>query len=195
MPPSPRDLPVWGVVPIKDANSRNLSARQIESSLADLLEGIALSRGLRGRVVLFLSGTMQQGRPDIAEALNSLAAGRGMLSFLVQIEPQQPQGVVNFPSSFVQTNASTVKATTQSLQLLLNGQRDGSDIRKDFDIIVADGTALKNPAEIESLAPYIDYAVFLVGNAQEPTGVTEAMQALASNRNIATGVVVDQAAA
>jgi hypothetical protein len=117
------------------------------------------------------------------------------LSFLVQIEPQQPQGVVNFPNSFVQTNASTVKATTQSLQLLLNGQRDGSDIRKEFDIIVVDGTALKNPTEIESLAAYIDYAVFLVGDTQEPTGVSEAMRALAGNRNIATGVVVDQAAA
>jgi uncharacterized protein involved in exopolysaccharide biosynthesis len=195
VPSSPRDLPVWGVVPLKDANSHHLSARQIESSLTDLLEGIALSRGLRGRVVLFLSGTVQQGRPVIAEALNSLAAGRGMLSFLVQIEPQQPQGVVNFPNSFVQTNASTVKATTQSLQLLLNGQRDGSDIRKEFDIIVVDGTALKNPAEIESLAAYIDYAVFLVGDTQEPTGVSEAMRALAGNRNIATGVVVDQAAA
>jgi uncharacterized protein involved in exopolysaccharide biosynthesis len=195
IPPSPRELPVWGVVPIRDAHSGQLSARQIESSLTDLLEGIALSRGIRGRVVLFLSGTVQQGRPVIAEALNSLAASRGMLSFLVQIEPQQPQGVVNFPNSFVQTNASTVKATTQSLQLLLNGQRDGSDIRKEFDIIVVDGTALKSSAEIESLAPYIDYAVFLVGDVQEPTGVTEAMRALAGNRNIATGVVVDQAAA
>jgi uncharacterized protein involved in exopolysaccharide biosynthesis len=193
--PSPRDLPVWGVVPIRDAHSLNLSARQIESSLAELLEGIALSRGLRGRVVLFLSGTVQQGRPVIAEALNSLAGSRGMLSFLVQIEPQQPQGVVNFPNPFVQTNASTVKATTQSLLLLLNGQRDASDIRKEFDIIVVDGTALKDPAEIERLAPYIDYAVFLVSDAQEPTGVSEAMQALAGNRNIATGVVVDQAAA
>jgi uncharacterized protein involved in exopolysaccharide biosynthesis len=193
--PSPRDLPVWGVVPIKDASSRNLSARQIEGSLSELLEDIALTRGLRGRVVLFLSGAMQQGRPVIAEAMNSLAGGRGMLSFLVQIEPQLPQGIVNFPNPFVQTNTSTVKATAQSLLLLLNGQRDGSDIRKDFDIIVVDGTALKSPAEIESLAPYIDYAVFLVSDAQEPAGVTEAMRALAGNRNIATGVVVDQAAA
>jgi uncharacterized protein involved in exopolysaccharide biosynthesis len=193
--PAPRDLPVWGVVPIKDTLSRNLSARQIESSLTELLEGIAMSRGLRGRVVLFLSGTVQQGRPVIAEALNSLAGGRGMLSFLVQIEPQKLQGVVNFPSPFVQTNASTVKTAAQSLLQLLNGQRDGSDIRKEFDIIVIDGTALKSPAEIESLSPYIDYAVFLVSDAQEPTGVTEAMRALAGNRNIATGVVVDQAAA
>jgi hypothetical protein len=118
-----------------------------------------------------------------------------MLSFLVQIEPQKLQGVVNFPSPFVQTNASTVKTTTQSLLQLLNGQRDGSDIRKEFDIIVIDGTALKSPVEIESLSPYVDYAVFLVSDAQEPTGVTEAMRALAGNRNIATGVVVDQAAA
>lgn len=198
--PSAHDLPVWGVVPIRDVSSRGLSPQQIEGSLTELLEGIALTRGVRGRVVLFLSGTVQQGRPVIAEALNSLAVSRGMLSFLVQIEPQQPQGVVNFPSQFVQTSTSTVKATTASLLALFsgrpaNGQSGATDIRNDFDIIVVDGTVLKASNEIESLAPYIDYAVFLVSETHEPTGVSEAMQALAGNRNITTGVVVDQAAA
>lgn len=197
---SPEDLPIWGVVPIKDVASPQTSDRQDEGSLTELLEGIALSRGQRGRVVLFLSGSPQQGRPAIAEALNSLAVGRGMLSFLVQLEPQPPQGVVNFQNPFVQTNTSTVRTTTQSLQLLfsgrmMNGQRTASDIRTEFDIIVVDGTAMKSPMEIQTLAPYIDYAVFLVGDAHEPARMMEAMQALAGNRNIATGVVVDQAAA
>lgn len=197
---TPEDLPVWGVVPIKDIASPQTSVRQAEGSLTELLEGIALSRGQRGRVVLFLSGSPQQGRPVIAEALNSLAVRRGMLSFLAQLEPQQQQGVVNFQNPFVQTNTSTVRTTTQSLQMLfsgytMNGQRTGSDIRTEFDIIVVDGTAVQSPAEIHSLAPYIDYAVFLVGGAHEPARMMEAMQALASNRDIATGVVVDQAAA
>ena len=84
----------------------------IEGSLADLLEKIALTRGMRGRVVLTLSGSTQRGRPVIAEALNSLANRRGMLSFLVQLQRQEVQGVVSFPHPFVQTNASTVKTTT-----------------------------------------------------------------------------------
>ena len=192
------DLPVWAVVPVSASNGS--AARQIEGPLADLLEKIALSRGLRGRVVLVLSGSVQRGRPVIAEALNSLATGRGMLSFLVQLEPEQGHSVVNFPHPFLQTNASTVRATTQSLLQLLSGrptggQPAGSDIRSDFDIIVIDGTALQDPSDIANLAPYVDYAVFLVGDAHEPVVMTHAINALARNREMAKGVVIDQAAA
>jgi uncharacterized protein involved in exopolysaccharide biosynthesis len=192
------DLPVWAVVPLSAGNGA--AARQIEGGLADLLEKIALSRGLRGRVVLVLSGSAQRGRPAIAEALNSLATDRGMLSFLVQLQPEQAHSVVNFPHPFFQTSASTVRATTQSLLQLLSGrptdgQPAGSDIRADFDIIVVDGTALQDASDIANLAPYVDYAVFLVGDAHEPVVMTHAMNALARNRDVAKGVVIDQAAA
>jgi len=196
--PSPLDLPVWAVVPIQGPDVAHTS-RQIENPLIDLLESIALTRTVRGKVVLFLSGNVRQGRPVIAEALNSLAVSRGMLSFLAQLEVEHPQGVVSLQNRFVQTNANTVRATIRSLLLLLSGQsEDGqpkADIRTEFDIIVIDGTAIRNPVEIQSLASYIDYAVFLVNDTQQPVGISEAMQALAGNGKIVTGVVVDQAAA
>jgi hypothetical protein len=196
-PASPLDLPVWAVVPMQGAHA---STRHIEGSLADLLESIALTRGARGKVVLFLSGNLRQGRPAIAEALNSLAVGRGMLSFLAQLETEQPQGVVNLQNRFLQTNTNTVRATARSLLMLFSGRTaDGQagklDIRTEFDIIVVDGTAIRNPVEIQSLASYIDYAVFLVSDTQQPDAIADAMRALAGNSTIVTGVVVDQAAA
>jgi hypothetical protein len=197
--PSPLDLPVWAVVPMQGSGLSQISARQTENSLTDLLESIALTRTVRGKVVLFLSGNVRQGRPVIAEALNSLAVGRGMLSFLAQLETEHPQGVVSLQNRFVQTNANTVRATIRSLLLLLSGKsEDGQsrpDIRTEFDIIVIDGTAIRNPVEIQSLSSYIDYAVFLVNDTQQPVGISEVMRALAGNSGIVTGVVVDQAAA
>jgi hypothetical protein len=196
-PPSPLDLPVWAVVPIHGAH---VSARHIEGELTDLLESIALTRGARGKVVLFLSGNLRQARPAVAEALNSLAVGRGMLSFLAQLETEQPQGVVNLQNRFLQTNANTVRATARSLLMLFSGRTaDGQagkpDIRTEFDIIVVDATAIRNPVEIQSLASYIDYAVFLVSETQQPDAIADALPALAGNSTIVTGVVVDQAAA
>ncbi len=194
-PPSPLDLPVWAVVPAGRANPPHMSAPQIEGSLAEMLEQIALTRGMRGRVVLLLSGNVRQARPAIAEALNSLAIGRGMLSFLVQLEPEHPQGVVSFQNRFIQTNASTVRATVRSLLQLFAGAFDKADIRTEFDIIVVDGTMIRNPADIQILASYIDYAVFQVSETQAPDGISETLRALAGNNSIQTGVVVDQAAA
>ena len=196
-PPSPLDLPVWAVVPIHGAHG---SARHIEGELSDLLESIALTRGVRGKVVLFLSGNQRQARPAIAEALNSLAVGRGMLSFLAQLETEQPQGVVNLQNRFLQTNTNTVRATARSLLMLFSGrtaegQSGKVDIRTEFDIIVVDATAIRNPVEIQSLASYIDYAVFLVSETQQPDAIADALRALAGNSTIVTGVVVDQAAA
>ena len=198
-PPSPLDLPVWAVVPAGRANPPQLSAPQIEGSLTDMLEQIALTRGVRGRVVLLLSGNVRQARPAIAEALNSLALGRGMLSFLVQLEPEHPQGVVSLQNRFVQTSTSTVRSTVRSLLQLFAGPSmgtpDKADIRTEFDIIVVDGTMIRSPADIQSLASYIDYAVFQVSDNQAPDGISETLRALAGNNSIQTGVVVDQAAA
>ena len=109
-------------------------------------------------------------------------------------------GVVSFPHPFVQTNASTVTTTTQSLLQLFSGRsagraQTGTDIRSEFDIIVVDGTALQDPSEIASLAHYVDYAVFLVGDAHEPVSMTNALNALSRNRELAKGVIIDQAAA
>jgi hypothetical protein len=199
-PPSPLDLPVWAVVPIQNPILSHQSARQIENPLTDMLESIALTRTVRGKVVLFLSGNVRQGRPVIAEALSSLAVERGMLSFLAQLEVEHPEGVVSMQNRFVQTHANTVRATIRSLLLLFAGPSASdpsskSDIRTEFDIIVVDGTAIRNPVELQGLASYIDYAVFLVNDTQQPVGVSETMRALAGNSSIVTGVVVDQAAA
>ena len=176
------NLPVWGVVPYGSSLASSGGASQpppaIKRRLTDFLEKIALTRGLRGRVVLLLSGSAQHRKTMIAEALHGLALDRGMLSALVQIDPQRNER----PSAITpgQLRATTtLRTTSASLQMLLSGQAQGvsrlHDIRSDFDVIVVDGTSLQDPADIAGLADYIDFAVFLIDERQDGGQLAKAM--------------------
>ena len=193
------NLPVWGVVPYGSSLASGGGAGQpppeIKRRLSDFLEKIALTRGLRGRVVLLLSGSAQHRRTMIAEALHGLAIDRGMLSILVQVDPPG-----NEPIAPGKPRANTtVRTTSPSLQVLLSGRAPGvaqvHDIRSDVDVIVVDGTSLQNPADIAGLADYVDFAVFLIDERQDGGQLAKAMEILSSNGRIAKGVIVDQALA
>jgi hypothetical protein len=190
------DLPVWAVMPSDGARSAGRPAPDIKRRLTELLDKVALTRGLRGRVVLILSGDVQHGRPTIAEALNGLALDRGMLSVLIQVEPQGPGSVSTIARAPMRANA-TMRTTSSSLQMLLSGRGAGpaKDVRSEFDIIVVDGTALQDPAEIAGLADHIDFAVFLVDERQDGEMLLRAMEILSPKRHIAKGVIVEQALA
>jgi hypothetical protein len=192
------DLPVWGVMPFASlaASGGGGPAPDVKRRLTDFLETIALTRGLRGRVVLFLSGRALHGRSTIAEALSALALDRGMLSVLIQIEPQKYGTASDLAPGQVRAH-TTVRTTSPSLQTLLSNQGalQPGDFRSEFDIIVVDGTALQDPAEIAGLAGHIDFAVFLVDEKQDGEHMTRAMDVLSSNRHITKGVIVDQALA
>lgn len=191
------DLPVWGVMPFASlAAGAAAPAPDIKRRLAEFLETIALTRGLRGRVVLFLSGTPLHGRSVIAEALSTLARDRGMLSVLIQIEPEKYGTVPDISRGQVRPQA-VVRTSSPSLQTLLSDQQTSpaGDFRSEFDIIVVDGTALPDPAEIAGLANHIDFAVFLIDEKQDGAHMSKAMDVLSSNRHIAKGVIVDQALA
>ena len=114
------------------------TAARHQRRLTDLLEKIALTRGLRGRVVLLLSGNALHGRSVIAEALNSLALDRGMLSVLIQVEPQNIRTAsrpCTWPAACAHHRADNV---VRPCSMLLSGQRrtQAGDIRSEFDIIV-----------------------------------------------------------
>jgi hypothetical protein len=191
------DLPVWGVMPFASlAAGATAPSPDVKRRLADLLETIALTRGLRGRVVLFLSGTPLHGRCVIAEALSTLALDRGMLSVLIQIEPEKYGTVPDISRGQMRPQA-VVRTSSPSLQTLLSDQQasPAGDFRSEFDIIVVDGTALPDPAEIAGLANHIDFAVFLIDEKQDGAHMSRAMDVLSSNRHIAKGVIVDQALA
>jgi uncharacterized protein involved in exopolysaccharide biosynthesis len=192
------DLPVWGVMPSGGLAGAGKPSPELKRSVTDFLEKIALTRGLRGRVVLFLSGSARHGRAMIAEALNDLALDRGMLSVLIQIEPQRAGHPSGIARGQVRTH-TTVRTTSPSLQMLLSGQAGGApqphDFRSEFDIIVVDGTSLQDPHEIAGLTNYLDFVVFLVDETQDGEHLMRAMDVLSSNRHVAKGVIVDQALA
>jgi hypothetical protein len=195
------NLPVWGVVPYGNSLASSGGAGkpppEVKRRLTDFLDKIALTRGLRGRVVLLLSGSAQHRKTMIAEALHGLAIDRGMLSALVQVDPQRNGSPAISPGQ-LRAN-TTVRTTSPSLQMLLSGAAQGvsrlHDVRSDFDVIVVDGTSLQDPADIAGLADYIDFAVFLIDERQDGGQLAKAMEILSSNRRIAKGVIVDQALA
>lgn len=196
------NLPVWGVVPYGNAPEFPGGAGQpppeTKRRLSDFLEKIALTRGLRGRVVLLLSGSAPHRKTMIAEALHGLAIDRGMLSILVQVDSQGNARPSPIAPGQLRVN-TTVRTTSASLQMQLSGRAPGvpqlHDIRSDVDIIVVDGTSLQNPADIAGLAAYIDFAVFLIDERQDGGQLARAMEILSANGRIAKGVIVDQALA
>lgn len=196
------DLPVWGVMPPRSFHrttqiSNGAPSAEIKANLTELLEKIALSRGLRGRVVLFLAGSRAAGQTTAADALNALAIERGMLSVLIQVEPNaiKAQTPVLTASGL---DTIPLRTTAPSLRTLLSGHAwigtpSPGDVRSEFDVIVVDGTSMDDVREIANLADYIDFAVFIVeGQAQDTNRLTNAMDALARNHNITTGVIIDQ---
>lgn len=190
------DLPVWAVMPSRGAYAAGgQPSPDLKRRLSELLEKVALTRGLRGRVVLILSGDAAHGRSMIAEALTGLARDRGMLALLIQVEPQESRNVASIARSPTQTS-STMRVSPASLQVLLSGRNAAAkDIRAEFDIVVVDGTALQEPAEIASLADHIDFAAFLVDARQDGEILLKAMEILSPRRHVAKGVIVDQALA
>lgn len=190
------DLPVWAVMPSGGAHAAaGQPSPDLKRRLSELLEKIALTRGLRGRVVLILAGDAARGQSMIAEALTGLARDRGMLSLLIQVEPQGSGNISSIARTPMRTGP-TMRVSPASLQTLLSG-RDASakDIRTEFDIVVVDGTALQEPAEIASLADHIDFAAFLVDERQDGEILLKAMEILSPRRHVAKGVIVDQALA
>ncbi|WP_081740294.1 GumC family protein [Afipia sp. P52-10] len=198
------DLPVWGVLPPQarprpsDAASVHAvaPAPEAKANLAELLERIALSRGMRGRVVLFLAGSAGTVRTAVADALNALALERGMLSVLIKVEPSAAKLPADAAMA-ADTDIMPVHTTASSLMSLLSGRTEtgvaSGDVRSEFDIVVIDGTVLDNVGDIAKLADHIDFAVFVVdARTQDTDRITRLMDALARNRETATGVVIHQ---
>jgi uncharacterized protein involved in exopolysaccharide biosynthesis len=196
------DLPVWGVIPTKAYASEFRSPRthgtspEIKANLTELLERIALSRGLRGQVVLFLTGSTPAGETAIADALNALAIEQGMLSVLIQVEQRSASQTSAFLATGI--DAVPVRTTISSLSSLLS-EPDSSDrarhgdMKSEFDVIVIDGTSVESTKDIAHLADYVDFAVFVVeGRTHDTRRLADALDALARNRKIETGVIIDQ---
>jgi hypothetical protein len=151
---------------------------------------------MRGRVVLFLAGSAGTVRTAVADALNALALERGMLSVLIKVEPSAAKLPADAAMA-ADTDIMPVHTTASSLMSLLSGRTEtgvaSGDVRSEFDIVVIDGTVLDNVGDIAKLADHIDFAVFVVdARTQDTDRITRLMDALARNRETATGVVIHQ---
>ncbi len=201
----PQDLPVWVRIP-------NLLPKDIKRSVwqkpigatADLdlsphlrvlLDRIASVPGQRGKVALVTSVENGVGRSAVARSLNLAAVNGGMLSVLIQAEPDAAHA--RAPKSTPNKVAAS-KATLRSLNVLLSASRNGGlassdDIRSEFDLVVIDAPSLAEHSEVAALSAHADLVIMVVRDgASHPADIRRARAALAQFGGATVGVVVNQ---
>jgi uncharacterized protein involved in exopolysaccharide biosynthesis/Mrp family chromosome partitioning ATPase len=206
---APLDLPVWARIPnlvlretrktvwqkpIGGADEPDLSPH-----LRALLDRIAGVPGQRGKVVLVASVEHGVGRSSIARSLNLAAVNGGMLSVLVQAEPEA--ALASAAKASGKTAPSKVpasKASLRSVDVLLSASRNGGlpagdDIRAEFDLIVIDTPSLAAHPEAAALSAHADLVILVVRDgAGNPAAIRGARASLAKFGGAPVGIVVNQ---
>jgi len=205
------ELPVWSripnLLPGKIAKSvwqkpiRPAGEPDLTPHLRPLLERIAGITGRRGKVVLLTSVDGGAGCSTVARCLNLLAVNDGLLSVLIQVEPDLASAKLA-PASRQGMGMST--ATVRSVNVLLGAGSNADkadlaaaeDIRSDFDLIVLDGSSVAADPDVASLAAHADLVLLVVRDGvTSPAAIGKAQAALSKFGTAPTGMVVNCAAA
>ena len=162
-PAAPLNLPVWVRVPelAPEASHRNVWQRPIAPAaeldlsghLRPLLETIGHAPGTAGKVALVMSVGKKAGGNTVARSLNRLALNRGMLSVLIQVQPE----FAGTESAMTEGQGGATLAGLQSVSELLSASRKADvrpadDIRSEFDLIIVHATSLALQPDAVTLA-------------------------------------------
>ena len=202
----PQDLPVWVRVPNlppKDARTTvwqkpigGTGERDLSPHLRVLLDKIANVPGQRGKVALVTSVENGVGRSSVARSLNLAAVNGGMLSVLIQAEPEAALARAAETSAPARLRAS--KASFRSVNVLLSASRNGDlpaadDIRSEFDLIVIDAPSLAEHPDAAALSAHADLVILVVRDgAGDATAVRHARALLSKFGDAAVGIVINQ---
>jgi Mrp family chromosome partitioning ATPase len=163
-----------------------------------LLERIGSIQGVRGKVVLVTSVENGVGCSTIARALNLSAVNRGLISALVQVQPEGAFARVTRPAETGANGVRASKATLQSIDRLLSAGRNPSlqaaeDVRSEFDLMVVDAPSLAEQPDVASLSAHADLVVLVVRDgAADPAAIRQARASLWKFGNSTIGIVVNQ---
>jgi uncharacterized protein involved in exopolysaccharide biosynthesis/Mrp family chromosome partitioning ATPase len=199
----PLDLPVWVRIPYLPPRETRTSVWQkpigaveapdLSPHLRILLDGIASVPTQGGKVVLVTSVESGIGRSSVARSLNLAALNGGMLSVLIQAEPEAALASVAKTSGQA---APTRKASLRSVDVLLSrkaGQAAGDDIRGEFDLIVIDTPSLTAHPEAAALSAHADLVILVTRDgANNIAAIRGGRASLARFGGAEVGMIVNQ---
>jgi uncharacterized protein involved in exopolysaccharide biosynthesis len=204
-----RDMPIWGRIPdlmppgTKEAIWQNPMAGTKELDLSPhlrlLLDRIgSVPRG-RGKLALVTSVENGVGCSTVARSLNLSAVNRGMLSVLIQVQPDAAFARAEWdPAENSAGGLRASKATLRSANLILSANRNAGrpgaeDIRSEFDLIVVDAPSLAEQPDAASLSAHADLVILVVREgAADPATIRKARASLSKFGGSTIGIVVNQ---
>jgi uncharacterized protein involved in exopolysaccharide biosynthesis/Mrp family chromosome partitioning ATPase len=204
----PHDMPIWARIPDLMPPETNKTIWQTPISgtqeldliphLRLLLERIGSIQGVRGKVVLVTSVENGVGCSTIARALNLSAVNRGLISALVQVQPEGAFARVTRPAETGANGVRASKATLQSINRLLSADRNAGlpapeDVRSEFDLMFVDAPSLAEQPDVASLSSHADLVILVVRDgAADPAAIRKARASLWKFGGSTIGIVINQ---
>jgi uncharacterized protein involved in exopolysaccharide biosynthesis len=204
----PHDMPIWARIPdlMPPETNRTIwqtpisgtQERDLIPHLRLLLERIGSVEGVRGKVVLVTSVENGVGCSTIARALNLSAVNRGLISALVQVQPEGAFARTTRPAEASANGVRASKATLQSINRLLSADRNAGlpapeDVRSEFDLMVVDAPSLAEQPDVASLSAHADLVVLVVRDgAANPAAIREARASLWKFGGSTIGIIINQ---
>jgi uncharacterized protein involved in exopolysaccharide biosynthesis len=204
----PHDMPIWARIPdlMPPETNRTIWQTPISGTpeldliphLRVLLERIGGVEGARAKVVLVTSVENGVGCSTIARALNLSAVNRGLISALVQVQPEGTFARATRPGEASANGVRASKATVQSINRLLSADRNAGlpapgDVRSEFDLMVVDAPSLAEQPDAASLSAHADLVVLVVRDgAADPAAIRKARASLWKFGGSTIGIVLNQ---
>jgi Mrp family chromosome partitioning ATPase len=163
--------------------------------VGQLLERVAATPGRRGKIALVTSLEPGAGVTTVARSLNFGAIDRGMMSVLIEVQPDWAT-IRPAPSS---GRTYTAQATLRALDTLLGasgGAEDAEDdIRAEFSLIAIDAPSLNEQPDVAALAVHADLVVVVAPASEAKSdAIRAAVAALSKPGPAAVGIVLNEAA-
>jgi uncharacterized protein involved in exopolysaccharide biosynthesis len=202
LPPKP---PVWARVPdlLPGEFAGNVWQRPLASTveldlsphLRPLFDRLEKVPGPRGKIALVMSIGKAAGGNTVARSLNRSAVNRGMLSVLIQVQPEL--GGAEAASAEGQEDGTT-RAGLRSVNLLLSASKKADplpvdDIRSEFDLIIVHATSLALQPDAAALAAHADLVILVVGaGSVDSAAMSRATAVLSKFGAVPTGLVINR---
>ncbi|HEY0850727.1 MAG TPA: exopolysaccharide transport family protein [Bradyrhizobium sp.] len=192
LPPDPRKT-IWQK-PISGAGDPDLRPH-----VAKLLERFTAMSGRRGKIALVTSLEPGVGVSAVARSLNLGAIDTGMMSVLIEVQPDAAVIRAAEVAAGGDRSRFTAKATLHSLDILLGASRIAKsfedDIRSEFSLIVIDAPSLGEQPGVAALAAHADLVVVVAHEHMATSGaIQEAIASLSKYGPAAIGVVLNDLA-
>ncbi|MBR0870343.1 lipopolysaccharide biosynthesis protein [Bradyrhizobium tropiciagri] len=156
-----------------------------------LMENVQGLPGPHGKVTLLISVGTGAGGSTIARSLNRSAVKSGMLSVLIETEP-------NEAAAAPPQDQGIVRADLASVVELLSASSKApplppDDIRAEFDLIIVDASSLGTQPDAAALAAYADLIVLVIRDgAADADALRQVRTELSKFGSVATALVVNR---